>query len=84
MRFAREYSVEIVLENITHELIIWKDIDDKVFCFSHRWNSRLDSVHDCDIKSIHPVCYNIWNLNDEWEIRANMIADEIIKVNFQN
>ena len=63
---------------------MWKDIDDKIFCFSHRWNSRLDSVNDCNIKSIHPACYNIWNLNDEWEVRANMIAEEIIKVILQN
>lgn len=30
--------------------------------------------------TIRATCYNIWNFNDEWERRAEMIVENIINV----
>ena len=74
--------MEVDTEYHKHYLVIWKDIDVQIFCTSHRWITLLDEVYDSgiEIESIRPACYNIWNLNDEWETRAKMIVENIIEV----
>lgn len=78
-----------------HSLILWKDIDEQIFCISHFWNNVLERV-SADLENelgnnihvnestIRATCYNIWNLNDNWEKRADMIVDNIINVNNYN
>ena len=93
MMFAREFQVTLETDAQRHWMVLWWDVDDEVFCISHRWVNRLDAVSDdaslpphsfSDHPSHHGFvragCYNIWNTNDQWEKRSEMIVENILKV----
>ena len=91
LELAREYNVTLHFSHETHFFNIWVDIDNAVFPVSHRWLSTLDQVSDdpphsfgskdCT-KGVRAATYNIWNFNDQWERRAEMIVGNILEVSW--
>jgi len=90
MLFAREYQVTLETGTQRHWMVLWWDVDEEVFCISHQWINRLDAISDDASLPLHSFsrhphnhlrvgCYNIWNTNDQWELRSEMIVENILK-----